>query len=259
MESSVKEIKTLLRYPGGKTRGMSQILPHLTGHDVVVSPFFGGGVLEIALARRGVRVHAYDAMEPLVNFWDWVKRDPMKLADMVGRYQNVDREEYYRMRNDLRDYFFYPGIMNAAKFFVTNRLSFGGVFSSGYSYHAAKRTDMLSGAEKIRNFNFPDTLTVEQQDFADTLNKHREEFLYCDPPYMNAKAVLYGFRGELHKNFDHEKLQRLLSQRNKWVLSYGDCPEVRQMYSGHQQTSLNWKYGKDGTVGNELLILSGDG
>jgi len=59
-----------LRYPGGKTRAVQQILPYFPAMPgVLCAPFFGGGSIELAAAGLGWQVHGYDQFQPLVDFW----------------------------------------------------------------------------------------------------------------------------------------------------------------------------------------------
>ena len=85
-------MKTPLRYPGGKSRAVKHILPHIPEDiDRLCSPFFGGGSVELAVASRGTEVRGYDKMKQLVWFWsawrvtqgnnmfffhNWRRRDP---------------------------------------------------------------------------------------------------------------------------------------------------------------------------------------
>ena len=83
MNKTSSIIKSPLRYPGGKSRAVTQILNLITrGIDVLCSPFLGGGSIELACASRGIAVKAYDAFEPLVNFWQYLLEDAPKLANL---------------------------------------------------------------------------------------------------------------------------------------------------------------------------------
>ena len=77
-------MKSLLRYPGGKTRALKHIIPYFPKNlTEIVSPFFGGGSIEIHYASQGVRVHGYEIFEPLVNFWQQVLENPKRVADFL--------------------------------------------------------------------------------------------------------------------------------------------------------------------------------
>jgi len=111
--------------------------------------------------------------------------------------------------------------------------------------------------DRIRNFRI-ENLTVEYADFKESINKHKKDLLYLDPPYL-IKNELYGNRGSMHKNFDHEELTKILKKRGKWVLSYNNSDEIREMYDGFQFEYPEWTYGmsKDKKL-KEIIILSDD-
>jgi DNA adenine methylase len=99
---------------------------------------------------------------------------------------------------------------------------------------------------------------VRLADFEVSITSHMEEFLYCDPPYyLKEKSKLYGNSGDLHKEFDHEKLAELLTSRGGWILSYNNCPEIKEMYKGYDFLYPDWKYGmsKD-KDSKEILIVN---
>ena len=56
-----------------------------------------------------------------------------------------------------------------------------------------------------------------------------ESFFYCDPPYYETEDY-YEDVGFTTK--DHERLANALcSMQGKFLLSYNDCPEIRELYS----------------------------
>lgn len=74
---------------------------------------------------------------------------------------------------------------------------------------------------------------IENQDF-EVLIKHYDRpdgFIYCDPPYYTSEYVYEcGFTWE-----DHVRLQKTLSEtEGKWLVSYNDCPEIRDLYQGYE-------------------------
>ena len=56
--------KTPLRYPGGKSRAIDVIMPHIRSLDCgeLCSPFLGGGSIELKCAEEGMVVHGYDLL-----------------------------------------------------------------------------------------------------------------------------------------------------------------------------------------------------
>ncbi len=74
---------------------------------------------------------------------------------------------------------------------------------------------------------------IENQDF-EVLIKHYDRpdsFFYCDPPYFTSEYVYAcDFKWE-----DHVRFRDTLAQiEGKWLVSYNDCPEIRELYSGYE-------------------------
>ena len=85
-------------------------------------------------------------------------------------------------------------------------------------------------------------------------------FLYLDPPYYTANK-LYGHGGSLHA-FDHECLAQVLQNTpHKFLITYDDCPEIRELYKWANVQPWQLQYGmnncgytKGSKVGSELFI-----
>lgn len=78
-----------------------------------------------------------------------------------------------------------------------------------------------------------DNAVIENQDF-EVLIKHYDRpdaFFYCDPPYYTSEYVYEcGFTWD-----DHMRLKETLSQtKGKWLVSYNDCAEIRELYKGYE-------------------------
>ncbi len=73
---------------------------------------------------------------------------------------------------------------------------------------------------------------IENQDF-EVLIKHYDRenaFFYCDPPYYSSEYVYQcGFTWD-----DHLRLKNTLANaKGKWLVSYNDCAEIRELYDGY--------------------------
>ncbi|NQU10051.1 DNA adenine methylase [bacterium] len=247
-----RTFKSPLRYPGGKSRAVKQILPFLPKEPgILVSPFIGGGSVELAAAALGWQVHGYDAFQPLVHFWQEVLTEPEVLAEVVEQYLPLSRETFYRLQRSQ----FPTSLGEAARFFVLNRASFSGSTCSGGMSPGHGRFTR-SCIERLRGFRTPN-VWVEHADFHQSIPQHGDAFLWLDPPYSSAKR-LYGRRGDLHDGFDHKGLRDLLGSRGGWLLSYDDCPEVRWLYQGYQIVELRWKYGMSTNKASREILIIGD-
>lgn len=244
-----------LRYPGGKSRAARAIAEHIPQTEPrLCSPFLGGGWVELALSSR-MDVSAFDSFGPLVSFWEELLENPSRLAQNARTYYPLERETFYRLQENI--FSERTRAWRAAKFFVLNRASFSGVTLSGGMSPGHPRFT-LSAIRRVEQFERPRRpFTVKCRDFRDVIPAHPNHFLYLDPPYLIKSDNLYGVRGSNHKGFDHRALFELLSKRDRWVLSYNDSPQIRDLYRGYRIEPLSWVYG----MGNdkrsrEILILS---
>jgi DNA adenine methylase len=243
-----------LRYPGGKNRAIKSIYSCIPSNETkLCSPFLGGASIELACSTR-MEVYGADIFEPLIAFWQILLEQPNKLIRRVESYFPLSRTKFYNLQErymNLTD-----EIERAAAFFVLNRSSFSGTtLSGGMSPGHPRFTE--SAIERLRDFK-ASNFHVECADFRDVIPKHEDAFLYLDPPYLNGQS-LYGLRGDTHKGFDHKALAELLFKRDRWIMSYNDCEDIRKLYKGNPILSLEWIYGMSkNKQSSEVLVLSRD-
>jgi len=243
-----------LRYAGGKSLAVGHIVSLLPERLAkLVSPFFGGGSAEIAIAKDlGVEVIGYDVFDILTNYWHYQVNDPQGLADALSRFEPT-REEFARVRDVMRGHWDkvkpIEGMELAATYYFNHNTSYGPHFIGSQSsvYLQAKRyADMV---EKVRRFQCKN-ISVSCGSFDETIPNHINDFLYCDPPYyLNGDSRMfvgmYPHRNFPihHKAFNHEKLRDLLYRhKGGFVLSYNDCSTIREWYRGFDIIAPSWQY-----------------
>ena len=246
-------LKSILRYPGGKFRGVTEIcelIPEST--KVLYSPFLGGGSIEIACANKGIIVHGFDNFKPLVEFWECLLNNPIKLANIVKKYYPLPKSKFYELQKTIST--FQSKFERGAIFYVLNRSSFSGTtLSGGMSPNHERFT--ISSIERLINFKLSN-LYVKQADFHKSILLAKDELMYLDPPYLINQS-LYGTKGNLHNDFDHIGLAKLLKNKDNWILSYNDSPDILKLYTDFYIYYPNWKYGMSSNKNSrEILILS---
>ena len=246
----------VLRYPGGKSRAVNQILEYIPNKqelpiEEMVSPFLGGGSVELACAHKlGVKVYGSDSFDPLINFWEQAKKDPVELSKHVSIYHPLEKSTFYSLQRSYRT--LQKPMFKAAVFFVLNRSSFSGLtFAGGMSPHHPRFTK--SSIDRLKNFK-ADGVSVECLDYKDALKKHPDKFAYLDPPYCNG-SKLYGYKGELQSDFDHEELAKVLSKRERWLLSYNDCAYIRYLYKDYYVETPRWCYDRSSNKPSKELFI----
>ncbi len=243
-----------LRYPGGKNRAIKYIYSCIPLNETkLCSPFLGGASIELACTTH-MTVYGSDIFEPLIAFWHILLTEPTTLILRVKNYYPLSRTQFYELQRNYIN--LTDEIEMAAAFFVLNRSSFSGTTLSGGMSPGHPRFNE-SAIERLRAFKV-DNLKVECADYRDVIPKHENSFLYLDPPYMNGQA-LYGHRGDTHRGFDHKALAELLYKRDRWIMSYNDCQEIRELYKNSPILSIEWLYGMSkNKQSNEVLVLSKD-
>src|SRR5437868_2493829 len=80
--------KSPLRYPGGKSKAIKQIIDYLPPHFAEFrEPFLGGGSLFVYLRQKFPRMKAWvnDLNYELYCFWKYAQEDAKALADKIAR------------------------------------------------------------------------------------------------------------------------------------------------------------------------------
>lgn len=263
-------MKTPIRYAGGKTRAIKIISPYLDNETKIISPFMGGGSLEVNWASKGIEVIGYDLFDVLVNFWDTLINDK---DGLVNKLRDIDPtpEEYNRIKEILMTWentqemlkgwktehykrdntITLDNITAAAYYYFNHNTSYGpGYLGWGSSvYLNQKKWDSM--INNISKFNLPN-LSVKQGSFDNVLPNHINDTLYLDPPYYLERdkdnkmfTGIYPMRNIPihHNNFNHELLMDILKQhKGKFVLSYNNCETIREYYKDFTQVFPSWNY-----------------
>lgn len=247
-------MNTLLRYPGGKSKAVKKIIPYFPKDlKEMCSPFFGGGAIEIYMAKTGVKVFGYDYLKQLVLFWNCAIRQDKKFLYCVSNYLEVgvNKERFKQLQQALSEEEASHEYI-AAWFYVVNRCSFSGTTLSGGMSPNTPRFNQ-SSVDRLKRFDI-NNITVSHSDFEDSIMKHKDIFKYCDPPYL-IESNLYGVNGDKHKDFDHQRLANVLKSVDNWILSYNDCKWVRETYKEYTIVEIDFAYGMSKSK-TELLIVN---
>ena len=273
-----------LLYPGGKRWLFPILLDLLPPFQEMVSPFMGGGSIELNFAAHGKHIYGYDTCPHLCNFWrHWLKYsleiqikaketlkehldDPEVLSQIKQAETSINFDKSLLVFEE-----FY--LWRAVYYYLFNRLSFQGLtyktssikpyyfnekeFDFFFNHNEMMRTRRLfPQVNRIRFIEYDLlNISIEQQDYEKTLTQN-EILAYCDPPYYKIES-LYASQG-----FDHKKLAEILHSRDNWVLSYNDVPFIHELYAGYPKKPVKMTSGfrKDGKRQKkiELLIFSHD-
>jgi len=228
-------------------------------HDVIISPFFGGGSFEFYIqSKYGSSIIANDKFQPLSNFWNVCKRDKATLCTLLRKNREITKEKFREYRSVVMSKM---GTEQAMMYFIINRCSFSGAtLSGGFSLQASQKRFTASSIDRVESLDL-EAFSMSNLDFADFIPSHKTGLMFLDPPYYFArkdKNRLYGKDGDMHEAFDHDKLYSLLKDRKNWMMTYNDCSWVRDKYKDYiVLDEVKWAYGMNKSKkSSELVIVS---
>jgi len=267
-------MRTPIRYAGGKSRAydfISSYIPFWPRPKRIISPFMGGGSLEVRWASEmGVQVEAFDVFDVLTNYWQHQINNPKRLYDILKgleptkeKYDEIKdillhwdkvqdmfkgwKTDYYDRKSEPLD-----DDLGAAYYWFNHNLSYGPMFLGWFSSIYLKKESLYDNSiERVRDFSCPN-LSVQQSSFDKVIPNYKKDFIYADPPYYMEKsednkmfkAIYPNSNFALHHiHFDHELLRdQLHSHEGKFILSYNDCEWVRENYKDFKFKTPEWAY-----------------
>jgi DNA adenine methylase len=212
----MKSLKTPLRYPGGKSRACVKMDPYfldLRDYREFREPFLGGGSVAIHITKKypDLDIWVNDLYEPLVNFWKQLQmfgtdlKD--KLVDLKSTHNNPKsaKELFLASKEKINDQSL-PSFDRAVSFYVVNKCSFSGLTeSSSFSEQASNANFSMRGIENLSAYSkLIEHWRITNYSYGYLMDGNKDVFMYLDPPY-DINDNLYGRKGSMHKEFDHDK------------------------------------------------------
>lgn len=268
-KSELKSTRSPLRYPGGKSRAVSEILKMFPKFREYREPMVGGGSVFLstknAFPNRQYWIN--DINPDLYFFWHECKENPELLTEEVERIKNSNKDgeeiflEWKYSKLHLTDF------QRAVRYYILNRISFSGlVDTGGFSKESfEKRFTMSSIRTIISTSKALKDVKVSNLGYEPLLKAPGNNvFIYIDPPYYGNKgSKLYGLKGYLHTKFDHKKLaEELENCKFRWLLTYDDQDVIRNYYSFANIMKKKISYGMNNVSskkidkGDELFITN---
>lgn len=265
----MKKIKSALRYPGGKSRAIKNILPLIPmNFREFREPFVGGGSIFMAVKqfiKHKANFKINDLNYDLYCFWRFAKKDVDKLIKQISLIKKTYKNGRELFKLYTKSEKKYTDFERAVRFFVLNRITFSGtVDSGGYSQQAFEKRFTQSSIDRLKLL--PSILKDVQVMYGDyerlLFQKGESVFIFLDPPYLKtSRSRLYGENGNLHTSFDHKKFADNMKKcKHKWLLTLDDSPEIRHLFDFANICPWKLQYGMNNykqekaEMGHELFI-----
>jgi DNA adenine methylase len=243
--------------PGGKTRMLAHILPLIPAHTCYCEPFFGGGAVFFGRPEKSAHEVINDIDSDLVKFLRNAKYHLDPLLDEMDLVLNA-RQEF----RDFKEQRGLTEIQQAARWFIKNKLSFGGM---GGTFAVGRTSGMSSRSQRLLNIRSMsqrlDKTTVENESWEKIFELYDAPatFFFLDPPYFDAG-------GQAYTGWSREQLETFCTAvkalQGSWMVTFQDCAEIRSLLAGfpikaiERANGIGNNTGKTGRVYREVIITN---
>ena len=258
---------TLLRYPGGKFYALKLLKPFLDAapHDEYREPFFGGGA--VFWGKSKAKYNWINDLEPeLINLLKTIQ-NPETRCNLI-KYFSEEMEATKEKYNEVKSFTPANDLERAYKYYYLNRTSFSGKMKSpSWGYRPKRSVPPYRWVEKIIPCGEKlSDVTITNIDYSNLLTepaKGESVLIFLDPPYYSANQENH-YICSFTEN-DHIRLaEDLKKTKFKFILTYDDCEEIRQLYNWANIYELQFFYRLDNSnnndkkrkKGNELVITN---
>lgn len=240
MGSLIKTIKPIMKWAGGKTQMLKDILPQVPEYPgKYIEPFFGGGALFFALTPENAVIA--DSNPELINMYVQVANDIDGVIKVLHTYQNTE-EVFYEVR--ALDWMELSKTEAAARTIYLNKTCFNGL------YRVNRKGQFNTPFGKYKNPTICDEellravskqlqkTTIICGDYLDVLKQYAlpGDFVFLDPPYVPVSeyADFKRYTKEQFYEDDHRNLAEEVKRLQKLgcyvILTNSDHPLVHELY-----------------------------
>ncbi len=267
-----------LRYPGGKssfTRLLAEFIELNNLQDgVYVEPYAGGAGagLNLLFSERVNNIIINDADRFIYLFWKSILLDTERFIKLINDTP-VSFDEWQRRKQIIKSAQSHSEIEVAFSTFYLNRCNRSGILNAGPiggksqtgTWHLDARFNkesLIKKIEKIALYN--SRISIYNLDAIEFMERYilpltvtnNRLMVYLDPPYYSKGDRLYL---NYYTADDHVKLAEFINRQYgfKWIVSYDDVPQIRQLYSDNVINEVSLYYSAHRTkIGSEVIIYS---
>lgn len=225
--------RPVVGWAGGKHKLLKHLLPLIKPHTSYVEVF--GGSLAVFLAKPASSHEVInDINDDLIRFYRNVKLHREAVLDELDLVLNS--------RRDFEDYCAQPGlteIQRAARWFIRNKLSFGGHgdhFGIQRTHGFTSRSQRLLLIQSLSRRLDRTTIEGRPWEYIFKYYDHPEALFFLDPPYPEAGGQLYGGWSELQVETFANAVKQLKAQ---WILTFKDNEQIRTCFAGYKMKSID--------------------
>lgn len=233
--------RPLLKWAGGKTQLLNEILPKLPQrYNQYIEPFFGGGALFFAV--KPVNAIIADSNPELINLYRVVANNVDGLIKQLPFYENT-KENFYIVRS--QDWTKLTDIEAAARTVYLNRTCFNGLYrvnrkgEFNVPFGKYKNPKILDEATLRSASLLLQNATIICEDYKSVLHEYARpgDLIFLDPPYLPVSEYS-DFKRYTKEQFYEEDHIELATEVYKLhelgchvILTNSNHPLVHEQYS----------------------------
>lgn len=238
---SAMQVKPILKWAGGKTQMLSDLLPKVPfSYGCYIEPFLGGGAMFFALQPENAIIA--DSNPELINMYRQVSDHVDDVIQYLEQYENT-KERFYAVRSQKWEAL--PAAEAAARTIFLNKTCFNGLyrvnkkgdFNVPYGKYANPRIcdrDALYAASAVLK-----KAEILCGDYFLVLEHYAKEgdFIFLDPPYLPVSEYS-DFKRYTKEQFyeeDHVELAKIIMRLHERgchvILTNSNHPLVHELYA----------------------------
>lgn len=264
-----------LRYPGGKNK-LSAFLAkicvdnNINGH--YVEPYSGGASVALFLLMEGYvqKITINDKDRSIYAFWHSVLKKTNQLCNLIENteltIEEWKKQKQIQLNKDKEDL-----LTLGFSTFYLNRTNRSGIINAGVMGGINQEGNYLmdcrfNKSELIKRIRLiaerKNDIRLYKKDAIKLIEKIENEAInnniifYFDPPYYLKSSTLYmnHYQDDNHKIVS-DKIK--LIKNIKWIVSYDNVPEIKELYSNCPSKEFSFKHtAYEIRVGKEILFFS---
>lgn len=266
-----------LRYPGGKNKLSAFIAKicidnNINGH--YVEPYSGGASVALFLLLEGFvrKITINDKDRSIYAFWYSVLNKTNQLCELI---ENTDiTVEEWRKQREVQNRKKKADLLELGfSTFFMNRTNRSGIINAGVMGGMEQNGDYLincryNKSELIQRIKLiasrKKDIRLYQKDAVKLIDKIQQEahnenvVFYFDPPYYLKASSLYmnHYKEDNHLDVSN-KIKNITNI--KWIVSYDNVPEIRELYSECNKKEFSFKHtAYKSKLGKEILFFSSE-
>lgn len=270
---------TPLRYPGGKGK-LSYYIKSLIevnslSDGYYVEPYAGGAAVAVdLLVNEYVRNILINDADPAVySFWYSVLNNTDDLCALIHDCK-IDMDNWFKQKDILKNTSEHDSLSVGFATFFLNRTNRSGILKAGVIGGKAQagdwkmdvrfnKVDLIKRVQRIAEYQ--SRIKVTNLDaielisgISELTDNNKKLLVYLDPPYYVKGQDLYR---NFYEHDDHVLVKNALQESGvkKWLTSYDNAKEIKQIYANYRQVEYSLSYtAQSKKIGEEVMIFSNE-